>query len=222
MIIIYGTRRGGKIDERDGQYALTRFAHVYYLPLFPVGSVWMTGSETGHQAKLSGRSVLAGYARTWGPLAGIGLLFAGATGIVAGVGLLALTAFTFTWHGLRTPSAKRRSDLNLLSFGTRCDPSMMPRELVDALRPEVEARWAELSGGATPSDVARFGTDDVARASAAYAVLRLTAIDLPRSQRAEAEADAARIVDNIRELGDGTGGPYRTAAHGDGAAHDEP
>src|SRR5262249_31252711 len=119
-------------------------------------------------------------------------------------------AATFVWRDLRGATAKRRSDLNLLSFGTRCDPSLMPRELVDALRPEVEARWATVSGGQSPSDVARFGTDDPARAAAAYAVLRITAVGLPSRQRAEAEADAARIVDNVRELTDGSGGPYRS------------
>lgn len=209
MIIIYGTRSVGKVDHRDGQYALTRFAHVYYLPLFPVGSLWMTGPERGHEAKMSGRSVLAGYARTWGPVLAIGLLlFGGLVGKLVGVGALALAATTFAWRDARG-SAARRSDLNLLSFGTRCDPKKMPRELVEALRPEIEARWAAASDGASPSDVARFGTDDVERAAAAYGILRLTALDLPSQQRAEAEADAARIVDNVRELTDKTGGPYR-------------
>jgi hypothetical protein len=171
----------------------------------------MTSAETGHESKLSGRSVLAGYSRTWGPVAAVGMfLFGGGAGMLAGIGALAVTALTLAWRDVRGTSA-RRSDFNLMAFGTRCDPKLMPRELVEALRPEIQARWAAVSEGASPSDVARFGTDDLARAAAAYGVLRLTALDLPSHQRAEAEADAARIVDNTRELTDGSGGPYRSA-----------
>ena len=73
MIVIYGTRHYGVVDERGGEYALTRFAHIYWLPLFPVGSMWVTRTTEdgyrGHTIGLSGKSVLAGYARVWGPIA---------------------------------------------------------------------------------------------------------------------------------------------------------
>jgi len=211
MIVIYGTRHAGAVDHHEGQHAITRFAHVYYLPLFPIGGRWMTGSQLGHESRLSGRSVLAGYGRVWGPLIGVGLACFGGVAIVAGIAIAGSGLATFAWYGLRTASARRQSDLNLACFGTRCDPKLMPRELVITLRPLVEERWAAESNGESPSDVARFGTDDPARAAAAYAVLRLAALDMPARERAEAEADAARIVDQIRELPEATGGPYRSA-----------
>ena len=48
MIVIWGTRNAGKVDQREGQYALTRFAHVYWLPLFPVSSLWVTRDGYGY------------------------------------------------------------------------------------------------------------------------------------------------------------------------------
>jgi hypothetical protein len=64
VIIIWGTRNGGKVEQREGQYALTRFAHVYWMPLFPVSSMWVTGDGVGHKMKLSPKSVFAGFMRT--------------------------------------------------------------------------------------------------------------------------------------------------------------
>ena len=129
MIVIWGTRRVGKIDHRDGQYALTRFAHVYWLPLLPIGAVWMTGLDTGHAIKLSARGVLAGYARTWGLLLGLVGAAAGGGALAVGVATAAVGALSITWTNVRGAAAKRRSDLNLLAFGTRCDPRRFPDQL---------------------------------------------------------------------------------------------
>lgn len=214
MIVIWGTRRVGKIDHRDGQYALTRFAHVYWLPLFPVGAVWITREGYGHSMQMSARGVLAGYARTWGAIlgaagvAGVG----GAAGFAVALAAVGTAALSLSWRKPAGKAAERRSDMNQLAFGTRCEPSLMPEELVVVLRPELESRWAQLANGETPSDVARFGTDDPARAAAAYGVLRLAALTLPGAQRSEAEAEAARIADKVHDLPQLTeGGPYRNA-----------
>ena len=210
MIIFYGTRRTGKVSQREGQYAVTRFAHVYYLPLFPIAGLWITGEDRGHVAKVSWKSVIAGYTRTWAPLVGLGMMLTGPVGVFAGLGCLAAVAGTFAWLNVHAPAAQRRSDLNLLAFGTRCDPHLLPRELVDALRPELAERWAQLANGQSPSDVARFGTDDIERAAVAYGVLRLSALALPRREAADVEAEAARIADNVRELQQLGDGPYRS------------
>ena len=214
MIVIWGTRRVGKIDEREGQFALTRFAHVYWLPLFPVGAVWITRDGYGHSMKMSARGVAAGYARTWGALLGAaGVAGAGGTaGFIVALAAVGTAALSLGWRKPATKAAERRSDLNQLAFGTRCEPSLLPDELLVVLRPELEARWRELANGETPSDVARFGTDDPARAAAAYGVLRLTALTLPATQRQEAEADAARIALGLHDVPLLTeGGPYRNA-----------
>ena len=37
MIVIYGTRFYGQVDHHAGQHQLTKFFHIYYVPLVPVG-----------------------------------------------------------------------------------------------------------------------------------------------------------------------------------------
>lgn len=215
MFVVWGTRNAGKVDQRDGQYALTRFGHVYWLPLFPTSAIWVTHDGLGHPMKLSGKSVLAGYARTWSivlAIAGVGGV-GGTLGFAAAIAAVAIGALSMSWTSVMSDSSKRRSDLNQLAFGTRCEPKLLPAPLVETLTAEAKSRWALVSDGQSPGDVARFGTDDLDRAAAAYGVLRLSALSLPPAQAAEAEADAKRIAEGVREKLQVTeGGPYRSAA----------
>jgi len=212
MIVIWGTRNGGKIDQREGQYALTRFAHVYWMPLFPVSSIWVTRDGIGHSMKMSGKSVLAGYSRTWGVLvAALGV--AGVIPLVPAAIAVSLTALSWAWKDVNTDGHKRRSDLNQLAFGTRCEPKLLPGELAEGIKLELDQRWALISDGQSPDEVAKFGTDDVQRAATAYGLLRLTALNLPADKAREAEAAASRIADGVREkLQITDGGPYRSSA----------
>lgn len=215
MIIFWGTRSAGKVDQRDGQYALTRFAHVYWIPLFPTSAFWMTGDGVGHEMKLSAKSVVAGYARTWALILGAaGIIgWGGTLSFVAAIAAVALGALSMSWTNVVTEGAKKKSDLNLLAFGTRCEPKLLPAPLAETLTVEAKARWADLAEGQSPSDIARFGTSDVDRAAAAYGVLRLTALTLPADQAKDAEADATRIAEGVHEkLQITDGGPYRSAA----------
>lgn len=215
MIVIWGTRNAGKVDHREGQYALTRFAHVYWLPLFPVSAMWVTRDGFGHEMKMSGKSVLAGYARTWGPLLGIlGVAgVGGSTGFVAALVGVVAAALSWAWKDVQTPGARRRSDLNQLAFGTRCEPKLLPAGLALSVENELRDRWAQLAGGESPNDLARFGSDDVHKAATAYGLLRMSALHLPSAQAQDAERDAERIAEGIREkLSLGDGGPYRSAA----------
>ncbi|HUJ57087.1 MAG TPA: hypothetical protein VLX92_01280 [Kofleriaceae bacterium] len=211
MIVIYGRRSGGKVDGRDGQYAITKFIHVYYLPLVPAGGFWVTSDGYGHTMKLSARSVIAGYARTWAPLLGIAGLVAigGIAGAIVAVAGAGAAVATLAWTQLRDPAAQRRSDLSQLAFRTRCDARLLPDELAAGMRVDAAARWAQIAGGQSPADVARFGTDDIDRAAAAYGLLRLTALTLPPAQAAEAERDASRIADGLHDKLLRDGGPYR-------------
>src|SRR5687768_15557047 len=39
MVIVWGTTNAGKVDEVPGLFhVVTRFGHLYYVPLFPTGS----------------------------------------------------------------------------------------------------------------------------------------------------------------------------------------
>src|SRR5688572_32226032 len=78
MVIISGVRFAGKVDAvpRVGHVA-TRFFHVYWIPLIPVGTYLVT-EEKGDDFKgfllpLNAKSIFIGYVRT---LAWIGLAVA--------------------------------------------------------------------------------------------------------------------------------------------------
>src|SRR5262249_36136559 len=79
MIIIFGQRRSGKVDEIPGLcYVHTQFFHVYYVPLIPLMSyIVLAGSETGQgfrgvRTSLSFKSILVSWVRTAAVLATIG------------------------------------------------------------------------------------------------------------------------------------------------------
>ncbi len=220
MIIFYGHRFYGRIDGHGAEYLATTFAHVYFLPLFPTGSRWVTrqvGDQVlGFDVKLSARSVAAAYLRIWAPLLALGL---GATltipGIAVAVGLLALSAWSWTWLRIRGGHERRRALLNQIAFGAACDPMRRPVAQCEALRCEVDQRFAEVSGARTPEDVARFGADSPAHAALAYASLRLVAAIAGGDTGRKARAVSDSLLDNVstgdaRALADG--GPYRVEA----------
>jgi hypothetical protein len=218
MIVIYGTRFYGEVDSYGGQRQLTRFFHIYYVPLVPVSTLWVTRDAErgyhGHGVQMSGRSVLAGYARVWGPVAAVGALLAGSIGgCVAAVGLLGLMAWSWTWRSLHGQREQRRSDFHLLAYATRCDPLRMEHDLAVSLQPHITRRWAEVADGNSPEDVAKLGAASPAQAVLAYAALRLAARLAPQAPaRRQSLDDSERILDAIKETPALDGGPYRAIA----------
>jgi len=217
MIVIYGTAFYGQVDGHGGQRQLTKFFHLYYVPLVPVDTLWVTRDlargYNGHAVQMSGRSVLAGYARVWGPIAAVGAAAAGGVGgVVAACALAALTAWTWTWRSVRSAREQRRSDFHLRAFGTRCDPLKMDSRLASVLQADVAGRWAQVADGATPEDVARLGAANPAQAVLAYASLRLAARLAPLQHARNARDASERILDAIRDHDDRAleGGPYRS------------
>jgi len=81
MIIITGVRLAGKVDAvpRVGHVA-TRFFHLYYVPLIPLGTVLVVDpeSETGLPLPLSMKSVLAAWLRS---AAWVGLILGAFLGV---------------------------------------------------------------------------------------------------------------------------------------------
>ena len=84
-MIVYGTRHYGKVDRlgldaKGGPHVATRFAHIYFLPLIPLGSTLVVAESgngvEGLKLSLSGKSVLFAYLRNWG------LLLVGVLGLV--------------------------------------------------------------------------------------------------------------------------------------------
>jgi len=224
MIVIYGTGLYGEVDSYDGQRQLTRFVHIYYVPIAPVEAVWLTRDGRGHATKMNPRSVLAGYARIWGPIAAVLALVTGsAAGVIAAAALLLLSAWTWKWRSLRGARERRRSDFHIRTYGTRCDPLNMEEPLAASLQPRVAAAWAQVAGASTPDDVARLGATSPGQAMLAYASLRLAARLAPPDQARLAREASERILDAVRDEDPGElgGGPYRSArpqAHANRAA----
>ncbi len=217
MIIIYGQRYYGRVGGHGAEHLATRFAHVYFVPLFPTSSRWVSrqiGDQLyGFDVKLSARSVAAAYLRIWAPLVALGL---GATlsipGIAAAVALLALSAWSWTWFRIRGDRERRRAFLDQVAFGAACDPLRRTRADCEALRPGIEERFAEVSGGRTPDDVARFGAATPEQAAFAYALLRLVAATGRGHTARKARAASERILDDVTDGDAGAladGGPYR-------------
>jgi hypothetical protein len=215
MIIIFGTRFYGEVGRYGGQRQLTRFFHLYYLPLIPVGTMWVIqdveSGYHGHDVKVNGRSVVAGYARVWGPLVALFTLASGSVGgFIASGALLALTAWSWTWRSVRGARERRRSEYHLLALGTCCDPLRMDVEVASLLKIDVARKWEQYADGKTPEDVARFGAANPAQAVLAYASLRLAARLAPGEQARKAREASERVLDACKDTDLALeGGPYR-------------
>jgi len=211
-VIIYGRRSYGRVHAHDGEYLETQFAHIDYVPLFPVGSQWITrdlggGERRGFKVKLHGGSVAATYLRIWAPLLALGCLVQ--PGVIAklfGAGFAALSVWAWTWRALRGHAATRRSDFNRVAFGTRCEPRWLTDEMRERLAADLRDQLAKRPNARPPEDVALHGPLDVEEAVLAYGMLRIAGVSDPAS-----DAAADRLLASAFELPTSDGGPYRAA-----------
>jgi hypothetical protein len=214
MIIIYGHRAFGRVDAHGGEHVQTSFAHIYYMPLFPTSSFWVTqdlgNAARGFTINWSGKSIVAAYLRSWGPIAAIAAIAGGgAVGVILALAFVGLTGWAWSLRSLRGATALRRSDFNVLAFGTRCDPARLERDTRASMKTMLDQRWTELGATRPPDDVAKYGATSVAEAAVAYGLLRLAAIE----RRPGAAEAADRIFNGTHEplpVGDG---PYRGDDH---------
>lgn len=67
MVFTYGTGFYGKIATHNNQWIETKFFHIMFVPLFPIGSMYVTASEFKRRGGLdidtNSKSVVATYAR---------------------------------------------------------------------------------------------------------------------------------------------------------------
>src|SRR5579871_5948308 len=78
LIPVYGGwAHFGRIERKDGSAVATRCAHLYYLPLFPSGSVVIAADGRQSSAPLHLGSFLLALLRGWGLPLTVGLFFAG-------------------------------------------------------------------------------------------------------------------------------------------------
>lgn len=216
-MILHGIDRFGRVDGVDGEYLVTRFHHVYLMPIVPIESEWVMASDLtglyGRRCRLSGKSVLAAYLRTWGIGLSFVILLVAATGawsaviVAAGLGALSLTSLAR--RDRCDPRERDRAALQRPVLGTALDPLRLPHDTAVHLLPAAEARFAAVSGGFTAFDVARLGASSPAQAAHAFVVLRLLA-SLGGDHAAVALAASNRILERQRSVGE-AGAPYRVA-----------
>jgi hypothetical protein len=213
-VIIYGVRSYGVVEAHGGEHAETQFFHIWFAPLIPTGSHWITDANArrGYSIGMHGKSVLAGYLRVWGPVVALATLAAGLGGnlpmLLVSALAIAATVWTWTWRNLRGEAAIRRSDFNVVAFGTRCEPRHMSKELIGAFKRGLDDRWNELKPERTPNEIARHGTPNPHEAVVAYGLLRVAGVMRGRAGRDEA-ADADRILEGAHSAPTVGEGPYR-------------
>lgn len=201
----------GKVDEYGGELIATLFWRLWFLPLVPRASVWISTDERerGRQVRWHGRSIAAGYLRTWAPIV---WLFAFAVDTsraytISGVAV-ALCAWSWSWRMSHRHKAQLRSDFDRVALGSQCPPELLLREdleqLFSAKQEELAARGAERS----PEDIARFGSDDLGELITAYAVLRLAAARHRPS--GPWRLAAQRILDGRHDPAEASDGVFRS------------
>lgn len=199
MVIIYGRRAYGRVFGHQGEFAQTRFFHLYYLPLVPESSFWVTHQEgdsvRGFEIATCRESVIAAYLRWWGPILALAALASVpfVLGAVVTASIAAAIIYTWRWRSMHTARARRQSEGDALVFGTHCPPALMTPDMRQALRIRLEERWAKVSDGRAPEDMVGFGGNSEQRLLA-YGLLRLAAVD-HRDPAASGAAD--RILDGL-------------------------
>jgi hypothetical protein len=124
MVIIWGSGMYGKVDEVPGVcHVATRFGHLYYVPLIPLGSFAVISQDgdniQGASLPLSFKSILTAWLRAALILAGavlviVGIttaaadsLLAGGLTIALGVAAWAIFYFTYRWSFFRQAGYER-------------------------------------------------------------------------------------------------------------------
>lgn len=206
----------GKVDEYGGELAASTFLRIWFLPLLPTGSVWISSADACAMARpirWHWRSIAAAYLRTWVPLVWFfGFVDDSNAGYAASGVALALYAWSWTWRMAHRRRDQLRSDFDLVALGSQCPPARLPREESKALLAHKQAELAAIAGDRTPEDIARFGSAEVDELIAAYAVLRLVAAQ--RRPSGPWRIAAQRIIDGRHdEPGEGDG-VFRTTSAG--------
>lgn len=70
-MIVAGTRLAGKVDQSRAGFVVTRFVHVWFVPLVPLSS-WFVTEAGARSIPFSLKSAFVGYARGFGVVAALG------------------------------------------------------------------------------------------------------------------------------------------------------
>jgi len=146
MVIVYGTRFYGKVRACGRSFVSTQFAHLYYVPLIPIGTHLIleenaNGTYKGMKTAFSVRSMLAAYLRVWGPIAcilavvfgvsalddvgedGLAMAVVGVFTAVVVLALLVGTILGWAVVGKLSTEEKRKRGAYALHMGYHVDPA---------------------------------------------------------------------------------------------------
>jgi len=131
--IHFGTALYGRLKRNDGTTIATRFFHISYLPLVPLGSFRVTHEDgqsfRGQPAGFQPLSVASGYFKVWGFLAALGLTALGVTYadrseipwseflLVPGLAIVLMAAVIASWLWLGTGKPRRKRHVPILALG---------------------------------------------------------------------------------------------------------
>jgi hypothetical protein len=136
MVVIWGTTHAGKVDQVPGGmfHVVTRFGHVYYVPLFPTASFLVLeetgdGGFQGAQIPFSFKSALAGWLRGFSV---VGLIV---SGIWLAIALADKKLGPFAWvRPCSLASSQRLCSCSLTNSSSSPKPAMSgPRNWLSTL-----------------------------------------------------------------------------------------
>jgi len=147
MVIVYGSRFYGKVRACGRSFLATKFVHIYYVPLIPIGTHLVLeengdGSYRGLSTPFNLSSMLAGYLRVWGPIAtiaavvfgielfeqaedGIATLVVGALSALMVLAVLGGTVLAYAVFGRLSNEEKQKRSVYAMHVGYFVDPADM-------------------------------------------------------------------------------------------------
>ena len=174
MILVFGSHTYGEIDWYGRSRVGTRFAHVMFVPLVPIGSVVMIDDRRGFPVPTVWRSAIVGWAHAWSIVgmitAAIGLLCGLLTftaSVVAAAIVLASSAVVLgvalvAWRWVKRARVLGRDALverfaYNLAFGLGVDPAVLPlaqrRQIRESVLAEVARTAGDYRGEAPPWEI---------------------------------------------------------------------
>jgi hypothetical protein len=168
MVVFHGRRLYGRVDSTRGTCVATLFFYIQFLPIIPLSSHLVLSDKPGAteaiRIPMQWRSVVAGYLRTWGLVATVILVIAGAVqvhdagasadAVWSGLeGVLALTALAAAFGVLGRLDRDQRAQRAVWErrIGQPVDPLLLGVEvrekLAKKLKKQLRKNTPENPGG---------------------------------------------------------------------------
>ena len=190
MFIIHGKRLAGKIDEFENEYAAINFAHIFWIPMFPISETfWITNKGTkgfsGYPIRWSFKSCFVAYGKVL-PYFILLMLFSDQTSILSitniAIFFLLLFVVLVSWL-LAKPSIrelkKRRIFYSVTGF--KCSITSLKEEISKQLEEQTLKHWYQLYPSDTPENLIINGNrselDELNQLKMSYIIFTLKGIN---------------------------------------------